>query len=292
MRLYAILKYFLPALLILLIFNSCTRRDLMMRPNDGYLRIILDWRHYAPPKTTGFYFYNSKGDAPLYREGTYAGFEGYLPAEIYKVVIFNTDMVQADVVNMNSYDEDHVLARPLETKAGLKYLNHVDKVFATGITEVVVPKGKVAEERFAEPENFVKTVTCIIHPEDVKNIGTIDVELCGAVTGRYHVSNLPNSDETALLKSTAVYKVDSNTYEASIKSLGYMGVCDMNLLINYKNDSKEELLPITLTEELNNFPEDNKTVEVTLPLSTGEEIKVNILIHGWKDEGGTEIPIN
>lgn len=292
MKLYVLGKYILSALTVIILLGGCTRRDLLVHPDDGYLRIRLDWRSYKEPQATGYYFYNSRGDAPIYREGTSRGFEGYLPAETYKVVIFNTDMVGADMINKQNYDEDQVVARELSSRGIPDYINHVENVYAIGITEVTVPKGKVADERVAKPVNFVKRLTCIIHPGDVEDINDIDVELCGAVPGRYNVANLPTTDQTSTLKSNARYKSESDTYETYITSLGYMGTCDLVIFVNYENGGMEEALPISLTEELNNFPEDDKVVEFTFYLPSGKEMQLQVAIEGWKESGGIEIPID
>ena len=56
----------LSIVLIAMLMFGCTRRDLEMRPDNGYLKINLHWKQSSVPGVTTYYFYNSRGGEPLY----------------------------------------------------------------------------------------------------------------------------------------------------------------------------------------------------------------------------------
>lgn len=274
----------------LISITGCTRRGLLEEEhahgNDGYLKINLIWNGHTKPQSTQYYFYDRDGGDPIHREGNTDGFEGYMPAATYDVVICNTALIGVDLNSALGYDADHVQARLLDETG---FISHVDHIFGTGVAEVTVLPSEVVEKT-ANPLSLVKKLTILFRGETRKNIKGMSVHLCGAVRWKRLVDHAM-SDETAFVISDAVYDDDTNQFYCSISTLGFRGSCQLHVDVTYDDNEIVSAYPIDLSDELNDFPEEEKTLEYILKLTDGEEIKVTVQIHPWISAGGTQIII-
>lgn len=270
--------------------SSCTRRSLLDEQHshigDGFLKINLNWKGSSKPQSMGFYFYNQKGGDPIYREGTVQGYEGYLPAATYDIVICNPDVVGVNVKDYQGYEADLVEAN---TYANDKtYIEHVDNIYGTGLKSVILP-AKVTVEKTAVPENLVKKLTIILRAETRKKVEGVQVNLSGAVL-RKHIVDLKMSDETSSVKSDAVHNGQENTFTVGISTLGFRGACPFIAHLTFSDNETVSCLPLDLTEALILFPEEAKTLEYTLYIpDSDEEIKMTVHVHQWVSGGGGEI---
>lgn len=273
----------------LVFLTSCTRRSLWEGPHndheEGMLKISLEWKGNTKPQSMGFYFYDRRGGEPVYREGTLEGYQGYLPAGAYDVVICNRDVsganikdkqgYLADYVEANKHDEDHTCVK------------HVDNIYGTGISQMEVVAGEVVEKT-ATPENLVKKLTFILRTETRKKVENMQLNLSGAVL-RKRIVDLHLSDETFNIKSEATYSEGLNAFNSRLSTLGFKGSCPLHVDVIYDDKEKVTSLPLDLTPVLIVFPELEKTLEYTLYLPNGETIEMTVKVHQWESGGGGEI---
>ncbi|MDH6306523.1 hypothetical protein M2459_003221 [Parabacteroides sp. PF5-5] len=277
-------------LLIGCLTTSCTRRSLLdeqhSHSGDALLKIKLNWKGSSKPQSMDFYFYNQKGGDPIYREGTVNGYEGYLPAATYDVVICNPDVVGVDIKDYQGYEVDLVEANTDAEDESC--IEHVDNIYGAGLKGVVLPADSTVEKT-AYPENLVKKLTVILRAETRKKVEHMQVNLSGAVL-RKRIVDLVMSDETSNIKSDAIYDDREDSFKTGISTLGFRGKCPFNVHLMYDDNETVSCLPLDLTEVLVLFPEEEKTLEYTLFLpDSDEEIKMTIRVHQWTPGGGGEI---
>lgn len=274
----------------LILTTGCTRRELLEKEHahfdDGYLRISLKWNGYTKPRYTQYFFYNKDGSDPIRREGDTNGFEGYIPAGTYNIVICNTALEGAELNSALGYDRDYVCAQALNEEGLISQVNHI---FGTGLGDVVVPQGKIVEKT-AEPYSLVKKLTILLQANTPKTVKGMSVNLCGAVKQKRLVDHVM-SEETASVKSNAVYDDKTNRFQCPISTLGYRSSCLLHLDATYEDNEKLDIPALDLSEVLNDFPEDEKTIVFFIQLSDREEIKVTVQIHSWVSGGGSDIII-
>lgn len=284
---------YLSVLLVEILFLStgCTRRSLLeeMHPHttEGLLKINLECLGSSKPRSMGFYFYCCEGKEPFYREGTIQGFEGYIPAGTYDVVICNPDVIGVGVKNYQGYKADQVEANIHTEDASC--IEHVDNIYGTGLEHVVIPPDAVVEKT-AIPQNLVKKLTILLRARTRKKVEEMQVNLSGAVM-RKRIVDLHISEETSDIKSYAVYDSAENAFRTSISTLGFKGKCPINVHLTYEDKARATCIPIDLTPVLLVFPEEEKTLEYTLLLPDGEEIQMSVQLHQWVSGGGGEIKV-
>lgn len=272
--------------LAVVVLAGCTKRDLLRRPDEAYLRIVLDWGAYNKPTSTGYHFYDSKGGECVYYDGTTDGFEGYVPAETYKVVIFNTDCSTAKVQNNNDYESDSFVANPKTTRDGSDFIENVDNVYGEGAMEIVVPRFSADPiVRVVKPVNFVRKITYILNPGTLSGIESLRVIQTGAVVDKSITKRQSLSRSTSSVTGEGVYNAGEGTYTASVSAMGFLDSCILTAIVTFEDGVTEKTIPFDLSDELVNFPEEDKTFLLTLQFENGDEIKVNVNLHGWKKGG-------
>ena len=273
-------------------FTSCTRRSLLeelhSHTHKGLLKIDLQWKGSSKPQSImGFYFYNKNGEEPIYSEGTVEGFEGYMPAGTYDIVICNPDIVGVNLKDYQGYDADLVEANRDTEDAS--YIKHVNNIYGTGLKNVLVPSDEIVEKT-AEPQNLVKKLTIILRAETKKKVKEMQVNLSGAVV-RKHIANLQISEETSKVKSDAKYDEKEDAFKTAISTLGFNGKCQFDVDLTFSDNEKISCQPLDLSPVLVFFPEEEKILKYTLYLPNDEKIWLSIKVHQWESGDNNEIII-
>lgn len=277
----------LSALLVLHSLSGCTRRDLLEYSDKVPFKIILDWGTYAKPSATGYFFYDDKGNKPLYMEGTADGFEGTLPPGTYRIAIFNTDPFNASLQGRNNFDEDCFVANRLQSRNTADMIGSVRNVFGTGLTDVVIPRhtdNPIVKR--AKPVELVRRVTYIIDLESISGIESMELFQGGAIIDKCIVSNKTLTGNAASLNGKATLDEEKNLFTSEVSAFGFVGPCELTANVTFEDGTTATSVPIDLTERLVNQPEEDITITIVLVLEDYGEIKVNVKVHGWK-VGGT-----
>lgn len=281
----------LSALIALYSLTGCTRRNLLDESDRVPLKIVLDWGTYSKPSATGYYFYDSEGSAPLYREGTTEGFEGYIYPGTYRIVIFNTDPINARVQNIGRYEDDHFLANPLQLRSEGNAIECVNNVYGTGLTEVNVSRfAKAPIVHNARPVELIRRVTYTLNLDEITHIKSLRLQQSGAIIDKRIESNLPYTGASALLHREA-QKNEDGLFETQLSAFGFVGPCILTATVTFEDGSTASTIPVDMTDELVEQSEDDKTINLVLQLEDIGEVMATVKIHGWKagGTGGTTI---
>lgn len=278
--------WILSALLVVCSLSGCTRRDLSDYPDGVPLRILLEWGYYTRPAATGYYFYDGEGNPPFFREGTAAGFEGYIAPGTYRVVIFNTDPVNASHRHVGNYDEDHFVARQLQQRSTDGRIGSVSNVYGTGITEVEIPRfSETPVVRSVTPVRLTRRVSYTLDVGGIGGIASLELNQGGAITDKCIVSNKPLTGNTASLYGTATLDKDKNLYLSELSAFGFFGPCPLTATATFVDGSTATSVPIDLNEDLTEYAEEDIVLNLVLQLADYGDIEVTVKIHGWKVGG-------
>lgn len=97
--------------------SGCVKRELEVRPDEGYVEIALDWAGAGTsPRSARYLFYNESGALVKEVSGVTDCFKGTLPVGDYRVVVHNTDAAQVDWRGCEKYESAEVFAK--ETNYG------------------------------------------------------------------------------------------------------------------------------------------------------------------------------
>lgn len=282
------LKYdilLLIALLISFSITGCTRRDLIEGMDEVPFKIELDWGVYSKPSSTGYFFYDHRGSAPLFLEGTTEGFEGNIPPGIYRIVIFNTDPINAKHRNNGDFEDDCFIADVLQTRSMPNAIGSVRNAYGAGLSNVVIPR--FANEPIVQkaiPIELVRRINYTVDVGSIDGIESLELFQGGAIIDKCIVSNKPFTGNTATLYSETV-KNEDNLFETQLSAFGFVGSCPLTATATFEDGTKASTIPIDMTEELIIYQADDKTIHLTLQLEDVGDINVAVKIHGWKTGG-------
>lgn len=275
----------LSALIALSSLAGCTRRSLLDDSDKVPFKIVLDWGTYSKPSATGYFFYEMNGGAPLYLTGTTEGFEGYILPGTYRIVIFNTDPVNASLQNNGSYEDDHFVANELQSRKDGDFIECVSNVYGTGISEVTVPRAsKVPVVESARPVDLVRRVTYLLSIDEIANIESLTLQQSGAIVDKRIVSNLPFTGNSASLLGNP-HLNEEGLFEVQLSAFGFVGPCILTATVTFVDGTTAKTIPIDITEELIHQPEDDIIINLVLQLEDIGEIMATVKIHGWKAGG-------
>lgn len=282
---------FLSALLALLSLTGCTRRDLLDDSDKVPFKIVLDWGTYSKPSATGYFFYDDKGSDPLYLEGTTEGFEGYLLPGTYRIVIFNTDPVNATLQNNGNHEDDCFVAKGWNTRSTPTIIESVSNVYGTGITGVTIPRTATEPVvQNAKPVELVRRVTYTLDLGSIGGIKSLEVHQSGAIVDKRIVSNKPYTGNSAALLREALLN-ENGTYETRLSVFDFVGPCLLTVTATFEDGTTASTAPLDMTDKLVDQPEDDITIVLVLQLENIGEVKASVKIHGWKTGGSGGIII-
>lgn len=280
----------LMALSTLYSLTGCTRRDLDNSDKVPF-KIVLDWGAYNKPSATGYFFYDDKGSAPLYLEGTADGFEGYVLPGTYRIGIFNTDPVNASLQNNGNHEDDCFVANEWKSRSTPEIIESVSNVYGTGITGVTIPRSATEPiVQRAKPVELVRRVTYTLDVGSIGGIKTLEVLQGGAIIDKRIVSNKPYTGNSAALHREALLNKDG-LFETQLSVFDFVGPCQLTVTATFEDGTTASTAPIDLTDELVNQPEDDITINLVLQLEGIGEVKAAVKIHGWKTGGSGGIII-
>ncbi len=119
---------------VLLAASGCVKRELEIRPDEGYVEIALEWGGSGTSARSARYlFYNESGSLAREVSGLTDGFRGTLPTGTYRLVVHNTDAEQVDWRGCERFESAEVFALP--ARYGTDH--HPDE----GVSCILEPRG-------------------------------------------------------------------------------------------------------------------------------------------------------
>ena len=136
-------RYMRPAKVVLLgvavlSLAGCVKRELEIRPDEGYVEIALDWSKAQSSRSARYLFYNESGALVKEVSGVTDCFKGTLPTGTYRLVVHNTDAAQVDWRGTEQYESAEVFAKETNYSEGhhpaegVPCIQEPRDVFATG----------------------------------------------------------------------------------------------------------------------------------------------------------------
>lgn len=137
-------RYMCPARVVvlgaaMLSLAGCVKRELEIRPDEGYVEIALDWAGAGTSSRSARYlFYNEAGALVKEVSGVTDCFKGTLPTGVYRLIVHNTDAGQVDWRGCEKYESAEVFAKTTDYSTdhhpaeGVPCIQEPRDVFATG----------------------------------------------------------------------------------------------------------------------------------------------------------------
>lgn len=117
---------------------GCVKRELEIRPDEGYVEIALDWSKAQSSRSARYLFYNESGALVKEVSGVSDCFKGTLPTGTYRLIVHNTDAGQVDWQGCEKYESAEVFAKETNYSEGhhpgegVPCIQEPREVFATG----------------------------------------------------------------------------------------------------------------------------------------------------------------
>ena len=117
---------------------GCVKRELEIRPDEGYVEIALDWSKAQSSRSARYLFYNEAGALVKEVSGVTDCFKGTLPTGVYRLIVHNTDAGQVDWQGCEKYESAEVFAKTTDYSTdhhpaeGVPCIQEPRDVFATG----------------------------------------------------------------------------------------------------------------------------------------------------------------
>lgn len=268
--------------LIAMLLSGCTRRDLEMRPDNGYLKINLHWQQSSVPGVTTYYFYNSRGEEAIVAEGTSSGFEGWLPAETYHVVISNREMSGASYQVNGSHEDDIVLAGEVAHRVVPGYIGSVEKVFGTGLEDIVVPRSEIPVVVDAYPKSYTRYITFILQSDALDDVTALTVEVNGIIYSVKAFSGESSTQETSVIRSDASRKDGEKDFSTTVSVFGYIGKNEVTADVTFSGGDTVTTLPSDVTDDFAALPEEGGTVIVPMKFPDGGGFNLSMVVRPWR----------
>ena len=136
-------RYMRPARVVvlgaaMLSLAGCVKRELEIRPDEGYVEIALDWSKAQSSRSARYLFYNESGALVKEVSGVSDCFKGVLPTGTYRLIVHNTDAGQVDWQGCEKYESAEVFAKETNYSEGhhpaegVPCIQEPREVFATG----------------------------------------------------------------------------------------------------------------------------------------------------------------
>lgn len=231
-----LMKYLRPATVfslgaVLLTASGCVKRELDIRPDEGYVEIALDWSGAGTSSRSARYlFYNESGALVKEVSGVREGFKGTLPTGTYRLVVHNTDAGQVDWRGTDQYESAEVFAKTTDYSTthhpadGVPCILEPRDVFATGgcnESETVEVRQLDTTHLSVTPVELTKRVRVRFTLEVSEEIRSLRGILSGVSHGYFPGKGCHNASSSCAVEFTAepeaksaaaAYKTEVNVF--------------------------------------------------------------------------------
>ena len=223
-------KYMRPAAGVLLLGTvalsllGCVKRELEVRPDEGYVEIALDWGGDTRPQSARYLIYNEDGSLVKEVSGVTDCFKGTLPTGNYRVVVHNTDAQQVDWRGTERYETAEVYARETNYSEGHHPAAGVPCVLEP---QVVFGTGRCNEDDGFEviqldtvrlsvtPAELTKTVKLHFTVESSQAVSSLSGILSGVAQGVFLADGRCNASSPCAVEYRAEAAAGGTTFRAA-----------------------------------------------------------------------------
>lgn len=290
------LQKLIPVLLLSvssLFFGGCTRQGLQDLPTEGTASITLDWGNLYSGDTTPTgvkcYFYGSKGTA-FEKDSSSTGVTQALPADTYKVLIYNTGASNVTYSGLESYSGATVSASS-PTKAAATLLQP-SCVYSVGMENLVVSAGNTVSTSM-KPLDLVKRADIkIALTGKTSTIGSCSCSLDGIV-GNVNLATGTIQSTTGVIGSALTAATGS--YESTLSFFGRASGAKNNLSVTVGfTGGGSRTTSVDISSELAKLGTTGAGVNIDLSIkvSDTEILVTGITVHDWDKVSGGSTNVN
>jgi hypothetical protein len=267
-------------LLVVGLATGCIRQP--VHECDGPLNISLVWPENQQVPGAKIWLYSSSGLLHLMTECPAGGYQGFVPADTYTVLVVNSDYANATYASRDAVQNSTIQVAARSTDPGT--IQQVDRVFCTGAGSVVVQQGDQPTGITLYPKNTVKRLHFLLDASSATaEIVGLDLCMTGIIPS---VRVMDGSDAGDTPKRVVVTAEETGgwTYAADMSMFGWRDDNAFTITARYADGTEAITAPL-VTTQLQGLPEEGGTVNVTLALSNGDELVVRVTWEGGSGEG-------
>ena len=233
-------RYMRPARVVLLgaaalSLAGCVKRELEVRPDEGYVEIALDWSKAQSSRSARYLFYNGSGALVKEVSGVSDCFKGTLPTGTYRVVVHNTDAGQVDWRGTEQYESAEVFAKETNYSEGHHPAEGVPcileprEVFAAGgcnESETVEVRQMDTTRLSVTPAELTKRVAVrfTVETDGGQSVRSLQGVLGGVSHGYFPGKGCHNASSSCAMEFTAApaTKAASDAYTTEVNVFGLL----------------------------------------------------------------------
>lgn len=211
---------------------GCVKRELEIRPDEGYVEIALDWSKAQSSRSARYLFYNESGALVKEVSGVSDCFKGVLPTGVYRLIVHNTDAGQVDWQGCEKYESAEVFAKETNYSEGhhpaegVPCIQEPREVFATGgcnESETVEVRRMDTTRLSVTPAELTKQVA-IRFTVEVTSVRALHGVLGGVSHGYFPGKGCHNASSSCAVEFTAApgTKAASDAYTARVNVFGLL----------------------------------------------------------------------
>lgn len=211
---------------------GCVKRELEIRPDEGYVEIALDWSKAQSSRSARYLFYNESGALVKEVSGVSDCFKGTLPTGVYRLIVHNTDAGQVDWQGCEKYESAEVFAKETNYSEGhhpaegVPCIQEPREVFATGgcnESETVEVRRMDTTRLSVTPAELTKQVA-IRFTVEVTSVRALHGVLGGVSHGYFPGKGCHNASSSCAVEFTAApgTKAASDAYTARVNVFGLL----------------------------------------------------------------------
>lgn len=215
---------------------GCVKRELEIRPDEGYVEIALDWAGAGTSSRSARYlFYNEAGALVKEVSGVTDCFKGVLPVGTYRLVVHNTDAGQVDWRGTEQYESAEVFAKETNYSEGhhpgegVPCIQEPRDVFATGgcnESETVEVRQMDTTLLSVTPAELTKQVAIrfTVDTDGGQSVRALHGVLGGVSHGYFPGKRCHNASSSCAVEFTAApgTKAASDAYTARVNVFGLL----------------------------------------------------------------------
>lgn len=193
---------------------GCVKRELEIRPDEGYVEIALDWSASdVASRSARYLFYDEAGALVKEESGVTDCFKGILPTGTYRVVVHNTDAEGVDFRGTDKHETAEVFAKTTDYSEGHHPAEGVpcileprDVFAAGGCNESATVEVRQLDTTLLSvtPAKLTKRVKMLFRVNSSEEIRSLSGVLEGVAPGVFLHSGSCNRSSACAVEFTAV----------------------------------------------------------------------------------------
>lgn len=290
---------------------GCVKRELEIRPDEGYVEIALDWTQAQSSRSARYLFYNESGALVKEVSGVTDCFKGTLPVGVYRLIVHNTDAGQVDWQGTEQYESTEVFAKETNYSEGhhpaegVPCIQEPREVFATGgcnESETVEVRQRDTTRLSVTPVELTKRVAVrfTVEANGDASVRSLRGVLGGVSHGFFPGKGCHNASSSCAVEFTAApgTKAASDAYTARVNVFGLLatsqspaGTNTMHVTLDL-DDGSQSTGTFDLTPTLQQLIAANggvlpDEIPLDVTLRVQQEVGLSATVQPWKNGTGS-----